>query len=318
MSTNTIILTPESITESKKDIFIFFHICCIGNYIEVTNEIIDKLIESGVYEKCKKVYYSIVSTPAASLVERLKELDKFELVYSDDSIENVEYPILIKLQEFCHETDCYVMYLHTKGVSAKLDKFKQMWRKRLLQKVVDEHEICISMLNDGCDIAGCGWKQNVKGEQKDYASGTSEHFSGNFWWANSKHIRRLPSLKTIQWRCKWLASSLEYRLQCEYWIGFYYYMDVGVNGELNKEYSSYDFFTPPIPKIIYTDANGILADGWILVKYKCPKAIDRRVKVKDIYGNEYYGTYNEANDSWNIPRNNGVRMIKGEIAFWKK
>ncbi len=318
MSTNTITLHPKSITESKKDIFIFFHICCIGNYIEVTNEIIDSIIESGLYEKCKKIYYSIVSTPNDSLVSRLHSLDKFEMVYSANHIDNMEYPILIKLQEFCQTTDCYVMYLHTKGVSSKFDKFKHMWRKRLLQKVVKEHEVCISMLNEGFDIAGCGWKQNVKGEQKSYVSGTSEHFSGNFWWANSKHILRLPSLETIQNKCKGNVSKLEYRVQCEYWIGFYYYMNVGVNGELNKEYSSYDFYTPALPKIIYTDENGISPDGWILTRYKCPKTIDKVVKVKDIQDNEHIGTYNEETDRWCIPRENGISIIKGEIVSWKK
>lgn len=245
-----IILSPNKISNSKKDIYIFFHICCINNYAEIVNEIISELVKSGLYDKCKKVFYSLSKLPNKHFKETLKKLTKFELIYMNNDLSDVEYPTLSYIEEFCTTNDCYVLYIHTKGVSTPEDEFRQNWRKRLCQKVIQENDICISMLNEGCDIAGCGWKEVKDQKDVDYCVGKYPHYSGNFWWSNSTYIRKLPSLKTIQQNNTHLktADFLSYRVQCEFWIGMNKDIKIGVNGELNKEYSNKkyynDFFKP--------------------------------------------------------------------------
>lgn len=255
---------------SKRKINIFFHICCLNNYIDVTNEIIDKIIESGLYDKSEKIFYCILGEANDLLIERIKSLGKFELIYNSNNISDVEYPTLINLYDFCSKNDSYVLYIHTKGVSLPYDKFRQLWRKRLLQKVVQEYNICISHLNDGYDVSGCGWKEVSKGKPVNYCAGEYPHYSGNFWWANSDYIKKLPDISKI--RDKYLSlylpkpmsdrekylyqyrqthdmpkqggsiSFLQYRIMCEFWIGMIDDVKAGINGELNKEYSNNNFF----------------------------------------------------------------------------
>lgn len=237
-------LTPTSISDSKKNIYIFFHICCINNYVEVTNEIIDELINSGLYNQCKKIFYSMIKFPSDSLKKKLTSLPKFELIYLNNDMKDVEYPILIYLENFCKENDCYVLYLHTKGVSLPHDEFRQNWRKRLLEKVVKENKICVSLLNEGCDIVGCGWKEKANGLTVEYCASQYSHYSGNFWWANSQYIKKLPSLENIKEShiSHKKKDFLTYRTQCEFWIGMHKEINIGINGELNKEYSNKKYY----------------------------------------------------------------------------
>ena len=230
--------------ERSRKIHVFFHICCINNYIEVANEIIDKIIGSGLYGEATKIFYSILGNADASLIERFKKLDKLELVYSSADIKEVEYPTLIKIYEFCLKNDSMVLYLHTKGVSNPRDRFRQLWRKRLLQKTVGEYNVCIKQLNSGYDISGCGWKEMPKaGQRVNYAIGTYPHYSGNFWWANSNYIRTLPNIKKIEEHHRAVRHNKfdKYRLNCESWIGMIPTVKVGVNGEINKEYSNTNY-----------------------------------------------------------------------------
>lgn len=246
----TIKLVPATISKEKKDIYIFFHICCINNYMQVTNEMIDQLIASGLYGKCKNIFYSLVGNPCTEIKKKINSLDKFHLVHLDRNISNVEYPILIEVEKFCKTNDCYILYIHTKGVSLPKDDFRQNWRKRLIEKVIMENETCISLLNEGCDIAGCGWKEKLNGrtlievlKKEGYMAAAYSHYSGNLWWANSEYIKKLPSMEKIKDKYDKYKKDdfLEYRTQCEFWIGMCEDIKVGINGELNKEYSNKNY-----------------------------------------------------------------------------
>lgn len=238
-SNNIIFLKPNQITESKKDIYIFFHICCINNYVEVATDMIEEIIQAGLYEKSKKIFYTLLGEPNSHLKNKLNKLSKFELLYFSKDVLEVEYPTLINLYNFSKSTDGFILYIHTKGVSKPQDVFKIQWRKRLIQKIIREYKTCISFLNEGCDLAGSGWKENQKSQSTEYDMGEFEHFSGNFWWANSMFIKSLPNISDIKDNCYKLKTSdfHAYRVKCEFWLGMRKAIKIGINGELNKEYS---------------------------------------------------------------------------------
>lgn len=284
---NIITLSPNKITEPLKDINIFFHICCINNHSQVTNEIIDEIIKCGLYDKTKKIFYSALGEMDSKLRERIYTLKKFELIHLNYDVNEVEYPTLINLYRFSKKNNSYILYLHTKGVSLPKDDFRQNWRKRLMQKVLTEYKTCTSFLNEGCDISGCGWKENAITEKKmDYNIGEHEHFSGNFWWANTDFIKKLPNIYDIkESHLKFKKSDfLKYRVQCEFWIGMLKNIRVGVNGELNKEYSTKKYYETPasIPSIGIgiTTRNRKNILRFILNKFKAYK-IGRIVVVDD-------------------------------------
>jgi len=238
-----LVFSTSEIKETDKDIIIFFHICCIGNYEEVVTEIVSCIIDNGLYNKCKKIYYSdIGGVMSNDIINYLNTYNKFELIYKSNEKKDAEYPTLIKLQNSCIKTEkeVYILYLHTKGVSMPDNKTKQSWRKRLLQKTVREWKECVTLLINGCDIAGCGWK--------DKNDVHTDHFSGNFWWASSFYIKKLPSLEKILDESKKYMEFeyTKYRVQCEAFIGMNDNKKVGINGELNQNYSHSNFFDEKI------------------------------------------------------------------------
>jgi hypothetical protein len=69
--------------------------------------------------------------------------------------------------------------------------------------VIDKFESCIEKLKIN-DVCGCFWDSAVP------------HFSGNFWWANSKYINKLENINV--W-CGKNFLGLPNRFRHELWIG---------------------------------------------------------------------------------------------------
>ncbi|MCF7831353.1 MAG: hypothetical protein K9M36_00490 [Candidatus Pacebacteria bacterium] len=243
----TLIPDNYSIQKTKK-IYVFFHICCIYNYAEIVHTMIQSMQDSGLYDECEEIYYALLGDPTDSFLLLLKTYKKMKCVYTSPDITEVEYPLLTYLQEFSHTQDAYIFYCHTKGVSQSNDSVKIKWRERLVEKNIKEYKKCISFLNKGCDIAGCGWKEHPVDNsiRQPFSVHTHSHFSGNFWWAQSVYIRTLPSIQKRELQLHdrkdkrgWEFES--YRLECEMWIGQGEKKKVGVNTDLNIDYTK-DFF----------------------------------------------------------------------------
>ncbi len=103
--------------------------------------------------------------------------------------------------------DGHVFYLHGKGVSrSPLDQHGRYWRALLLDEVVHQHAACTELLRDH-DTAGTNWRGN--------------HYSGNFWWARSDYVRRLPDIRALRRHPRRITADPVWnlRLQCEFWIG---------------------------------------------------------------------------------------------------
>lgn len=223
------------IKDTKNDIVIFFHIACMGNYEEVASEIVSCIIDNELYTRCKKIYYSMIGNPKSEeLINYLKNYDKFELCHSSTNIEECEYPTLMKLQKSAQATEreVYLLYIHTKGVSIPDNNNKQLWRKRLLQKTVKEWKECVSLLENGNDISGCGWRDN------------DNIFQGNIWWAKSSYIKKLPELYSIYTKSVTYKDIdfIKYRSECERWVGSISTKKVGVNGDKNQDYRHENHF----------------------------------------------------------------------------
>ena len=77
----------------------------------------------------------------------------------------------------------YILYLHTKGVSYRKDTIRHnnvvSWNNYMLYCLVDNLKNCVNLLKY-YDTVGCNFR-------KDYKA----HYSGNFWWAKSSYLERL-------------------------------------------------------------------------------------------------------------------------------
>jgi predicted O-methyltransferase YrrM len=181
----------------------------MGDYVAVTGEIIERLLESRLYERSESIDVAVLGAPAdqAAIEALVRPHKRFRISYRSERLDEYEFPALGLLQDACRGGSGYVYYLHTKGVSRGLgNQHARYWRTLMLDVVVDGHEECIVALADH-DAAGTNWRGN--------------HYSGNFWWARSEHIARLPDIRSLRRSPRLLTRDPVWniRLQCELWIG---------------------------------------------------------------------------------------------------
>ena len=123
-----------------------------------------------------------------------------------------ETETLISLRDFCNQNSDYkVLYFHTKGAS-KGTLVANAWRLMMEHFVIDKWKECVYELNTydcvGANLNPVGETLWSDGTTTKPVEGTY-NFTGNFWWANAKHIQTLDH--------KFLCS--DYRIDRELWIG---------------------------------------------------------------------------------------------------
>lgn len=144
------------------------------------------------YPNAKIDYYQ---NPFSSDEEMLSNINR--------STDNLQIPTenitKQKIYKRSFDEEAFILYFHTKGITSitKHLKFGQMhllrnyqyWRYYLNWGVLENWESCLSGLHhENADVAGVNFMDHP-----------SPHFSGNFWWSRSEHIRKLPDPSTIDW-----------------------------------------------------------------------------------------------------------------------
>ena len=126
-------------------------------------------------------------------------------VICNGSAANSELPTLVELRKWASENpSAAILYHHTKGISTP--QMADRWRERMERFMVWNWQDCIERLQNGTDAVGCHWLT----PEANPGSITSPFFGGNFWWANSNYVNRLPLPATDTW---------ENRYEAESWIG---------------------------------------------------------------------------------------------------
>jgi hypothetical protein len=182
---------------------VFFHIATIGNYQQITQEIISHLSGSGLLNKARKIYFSIVGSGCINLPLN----DNCDHSYSLN-LEEGEFITLSKLKniaDFSEENE-KILYIHTKGATSDPENQPiQDWRKYMLYFNVDKYKDMVDHLDyyDACGV--------------DFCTEPSKHFSGNFWWVNSNYVKTLPKIQDISSPLS--KRILTLRHNAEFWIG---------------------------------------------------------------------------------------------------
>jgi hypothetical protein len=186
-------------------IAIFYHIAQIGLGAFVYQQQIHRLYTSGLMEEADYIHFGINGDQ-----ELFNVPDKTIVKRNNNWKEETE--TLIDLKNFAYENpDHKILYFHTKGVS-KSTLIANAWRLMMEYFVIDKWEKCVTMLNEydcvGSNLNSVGETIWSDGTSTKPVKGTY-NFTGNFWWANSKHIQTLDH--------KFLTSN--YRIDRELWIG---------------------------------------------------------------------------------------------------
>ena len=158
---------------------------CLDGYRPILDELIDALMTSRLYEKSESVELAVLGSPDDQwAVDEL--IRPFERIRGTAPApwSDYEFPALGCLQDACQSWSGAVYYIHTKGVSHPGNQYPAYWRKLMLDTVVAGHV-----------EHRCARAPRCRGDQL-----ARQPLPGNFWWATSEHVRRLPSIRGLRSR----------------------------------------------------------------------------------------------------------------------
>lgn len=163
----------------------FWHIGAVGDWSRIAGEQYARLKASGLYDASQKIVVGFIGGQAREreLPRPLLEDAKFDL-FTTANVEDYEFPTLSRVwreaQESAQPFLCY--YLHTKGASqagTPRQRTTDAWRRYMEHFTIDNWQDCAATLSA---YETCGVE--LQSEES--------HYSGNFWWATSAYLRRLP------------------------------------------------------------------------------------------------------------------------------
>ena len=195
----------------SRPVYVYFHICTLGKRWEKIVENILTLIKNNLNPT--STFLTVLGDVAA--VEKLvaKLSSNAQIIFSSINKKIYERQCLLELYKKACEEECYILYLHSKGVSpGKTTPMVDDWTNCMLYYLVEKNQHCLDLLNnDVADTVGINIEINEPVVKQRLVSpvykSDQHHYSGNFWWARSEHLRRLP------------ATIGPKYLDPEFWIG---------------------------------------------------------------------------------------------------
>lgn len=186
-------------------IAIFYHIAQIGLSAFIYQSQLHRLYASGLIQEADYIHFGVNGD------QELFNVPKKAIIKRNTNWKE-ETETLISLKNFAEENPEYkILYLHTKGVS-KGTLATNAWRLMMEYFVIDKWKECVNMLNTydcvGSNLNPVGETLWGDGSITKPIEG-SYNFTGNFWWANGKHINTLNH--------SFLYTN--YRVDRELWIG---------------------------------------------------------------------------------------------------
>jgi hypothetical protein len=199
--------TPGSLL--REQVTVFYHLACLGNWKVVFEEQLIQLHRNGFH------YINLTVLGAAEelqwaveTAERL-EVRPALLLHSED-LTCFESLAMTAIESWARGADGYVLYLHSKGVSNPTHLSKMKWRRLMMHELVEKWEQCLTQL-PYYDVVGVNWRDMPP----------VSHFSGNFWYASTRYLRKLADFTHYYGHPSYKISDAvnDKRLGCEFWIG---------------------------------------------------------------------------------------------------
>jgi hypothetical protein len=175
----------------------FYHLYVDGHYEQPLEEHMSAMESSGLLYELEDFYVGLVGSPENRATAK-KLVPGVVIAEADAGWEQVT---LSALHHYSKENDRFVFYAHTKGACSN-DDFAKRWRSAMTNATVTKWRECIEAL-ESVDCSGPYWILSDEPEHEEH----NMFFAGNFWWATTDYLRRLPSLR------------YDNRFRAEGWIG---------------------------------------------------------------------------------------------------
>ena len=210
---------------------IYFHIAAIGAYQQIFDEIYSQILNSKLIDEVDSINLCVVGENNLVI-----DPNKKVKIYENPCVETGEFFTLDLIKSFSESVseNYKILYVHTKGVTTPNNPCIDDWRQYMTYFNINQYNKCFEALDqyDSCGV--------------DLVTKPTIHYSGNFWWANSYYIKKLPTINEI--RFPKTPPILSIRHNCEFWIGM-------GNGNLKSLWNSninvYERHLHQYPKIKY-------------------------------------------------------------------
>ena len=167
---------------NTKDIIGYFHICQKNGWKKSFDLIFSVIKSSGLYNVTKEIRIGIVNDFKILIKDERLNDPKFKIIFCKSNKE-YERPTILHMRIHADVDQCenIYWYIHSKGISHFGNNNESCiidWINYMLYWNIKKWRLAIRMLLD-YDTYGC----NAIAKQ---------HYSGNFWWTKSSHLKKLP------------------------------------------------------------------------------------------------------------------------------
>lgn len=196
------------------DTSVFIHVATVNHYQQLFNELFDKIGKSGLLMIADEINVCIVGDGELDVIQtpNVKVFRDPDSAYSSHlSFIKGEFFTLSKLEDYARSSSVNkkILYCHLRGVTTPDNEHIPTWRNYLIHHNITNFRKAYYTL-DNYDACGVDL---IPKERWPHA----DHFSGNFWWANSEYIKKLPHISDISRPDSKTILSL--RHNGEFWIG---------------------------------------------------------------------------------------------------
>lgn len=189
-----------------KKYHIFYHMLYTNDCIERFESTFLKIKNSKLYDCIEAINLNIVGNYNSSLYTFNDPKIKVT-TYTNEV--NGEMDTIKYLHDYCAtiEENTPILYLHGKGVTRGTNQNIKDWIDLMEYFLIERWEECIAKLKD---YDTCGVNLNSE------LPSIKLHYSGNFWWANSDYIKKLPRLDIANCTVPYVMNNP--RGYCEFWL----------------------------------------------------------------------------------------------------
>lgn len=193
---------------------IYINVAVMGSVNHVLSNLLTRIKESGLYDFSDEI--NLIVNGDLSLITIDLNDTKYKVFNKHNDVTRHEFPALDIIWKHSDKEDFNILYLHTKGVS-RLHPFIEDWTNYMSYFNINKYEDRIKELetNDCTGVNLSGNSEDINEHPSTWGYGKAPmHYSGNFWWSKSSHIRKLINPYT------WLPNEdyNRWRMMNEMWV----------------------------------------------------------------------------------------------------
>ena len=161
---------------------IFIHCALLPRWDTILTNFMEKIIHSGLYNEVEHIYINCIGTINDYQNFHYNNFDKITTYVNGISLDTFEISTQELLHDFAKKNENYnILYLHTKGVGKEINECIEDWVAYMSYFLIEKWRTCLGELEKN-DTIGV-----------DLRAEPTLHYSGNFWWACSNYLSKLPS-----------------------------------------------------------------------------------------------------------------------------